>query len=460
MTERSRLLRSHWSWSTAFFMGAVVVGVSLLEAQEPDNGPIKMKETALVKVHELRGVNPQIVLDVLQKHFEEHDDLNLALDAQSNRIIARATTADHKSIQEVIKQLAPPNAADPVAVKADQQNALNWEPFIASRAQQLISEGKTVMVYFTADWSMNGKRNLEVAIHTQKVRERIQAKGVVPMIADLTKHPSELWDWLKDSRMGESIPLLVFHGPKQLEQPIVLRDLVTEADVLKALEDTGASQSKADPTFGAGDMGNAMSRSVITWTKPQGEKPDWLIRGENAVRAREKTRQKLDVSKEFEFHSQPLATVLVYLADTYELPIYINAKSLEEQQVTPEEPITITATGSLRSVLPRILHPLSLDYIVLEDGLEVVQGADAIRQGAVCSYNLAHVTYNPSDATSIVNTIERMVQPDQWDTNGGQATCVLMGSVLLVKASEGMNEEVRNLLAQLNAMQPEEEKPQ
>lgn len=455
-------------------MGAVVVGVSLLEAQEPDNGPIKMKETALVKMHELRGVSAQIVMDVLQKHFEGHDDLNLALDARSNRIIARATTADHMAIQEIIKKLDPPNSADPSGVDgespaewyarrfAKKESTLDWEPFNETRLQQMVSQGETVMVYFTAKWSMNGKRNLEVAIETQKVRERVRAQGVVPMIADLTKHPSELWDWLKASRMGESIPLLVLYSPaKGPEQPIVLRDLVTEADVLKALEDAGASPSKSEATFGTGDIGNAMtSRSVITWTKPQGEKPDWLIRGENAVRARETTRQKLDVSKQLEFQSQPLGTVLMYLADEYGLPIYINAKSLEEQQVSPEEPITLSATGSLRSILPRILHPLSLDYIVLEDGLEVVQGADAIRHGAVCSYNLAHVAYNSSDATSIVNTIERMVQPDQWDTKGGEATCVLIGSVLLVKASEGIHEEVRNLLAQLNAMQPEEEKPQ
>lgn len=470
MTRLSSLLRNNWNWSLAFLLGAVVYCVSLLEAQEPDNGPIKMKETALVTVHELRGADPQTVMDVLQTHFEGHDDLNLALDAQSKRIIARATTADHKVIQEIINKLAPSAVvADPIAVDGEspaewyarrftqRQSALDWEPFSESRLQQLVSEGRTVMVHFTAKWSMNGKRNLEVALDTPKVRERVKANGVIPMNADLTKHPSELWDWLKDSRMGESIPLLVLYRPKQLEQPILLRDLVTEADVLKALEDAGASQSKPDDTFGAEKMGSAMPRSVITWVKPQGEKPDWLTRGENAIRARENMRRKLDQEGEFSFDNQPLRDVVISMSDMYGFEIHLDEKGIEEQSLTPEEPITIKTKGSLRSALQRILYPLGLNYVVHEDYLEITSEMSA--SDTVLAYNLAHVAENSSEGESIVSTIKKMVRPDTWDDQGGNASCHLIGSVLLVKASEGAHEEIESLLAQLNTFRADERNP-
>lgn len=46
---------------------------------------------------------------------------------------------------------------------------------------------------------------------------------------------------------------------------------------------------------GGGMMGSMGGMSpTITWVKPEGEKPDWLTRGENALRARETMRRKLD----------------------------------------------------------------------------------------------------------------------------------------------------------------------
>lgn len=195
---------------------------------------------------------------------------------------------------------------------------------------------------------------------------------------------------------------------------------------------------------------------VIQWVKPQGEKPDWLTRGENAIRAREKIRRQLDQEGEFSFNNQPHGAVVSSISDMYGFEVHLNEKALEEESMTPEEPITINTKGSLRNVLRRILDPLNLDYVVHEDYLEITSGNSA--SYTVLAYNLAHVASSNREGESIVSTIQRMVRPHEWQEGGGTAVCHLIGSVLLVKASERTHEEIERLLAQLNAVRADERK--
>jgi hypothetical protein len=209
---------------------------------------------------------------------------------------------------------------------------------------------------------------------------------------------------------------------------------------------------------GGGMMGSMGGMSpTITWVKPEGEKPDWLTRGENAIRAREKMRRKLDEEGEFQFDNQPLSAVVTSISDQYGFEIHLDEKGLEEVTVAREDPITIKTKGSLRNVLRRILDPLNLDYVVHEDYLEIT--AKTIASYAVRAYNLTHVASNSLEGVEIVNTIKKMVQPDQWQEAGGIGVCHLIGSVLLVKADEGMHEDIERLLAQWNVMRADEKNP-
>ncbi|MFN9602363.1 MAG: protein-disulfide reductase DsbD domain-containing protein [Planctomycetota bacterium] len=125
---------------------------------------------------------------------------------------------------------------------------LEWEPFSEQRLQQLVGEGKTVMVDFTAEWSKNCKLNLAVAIHTSRVRELVNKNQVVPLIADLTRYPPELLVKLKELN-SISIPVLAIYPPGQPKQPIILQDVLAESDVIKALEQAGPSQSAEKNPF-------------------------------------------------------------------------------------------------------------------------------------------------------------------------------------------------------------------
>jgi len=125
------------------------------------------------------------------------------------------------------------------------KSLLPWEPFSRSRLAELRTSGATVLVDFSADWCMTCKLNLATAIETNRVKAAIEANRVVPLLADWTEESPEIKAML-ESLKSRSIPVLaVFPANKPNEpprDPIVLRDLITESQVLEAIRQAGPSR--------------------------------------------------------------------------------------------------------------------------------------------------------------------------------------------------------------------------
>jgi suppressor for copper-sensitivity B len=122
---------------------------------------------------------------------------------------------------------------------------IEWEtPFSRARVADLHRQGHTVLVDFSADWCLTCKANLRFAIETNRVRDAIERNKVVPVLADWTE-PSDEIKLALEGLGSKSIPVLaIFPAGKPgepLPEPIVLRDLLTEAQVLEALERAGPS---------------------------------------------------------------------------------------------------------------------------------------------------------------------------------------------------------------------------
>jgi len=125
------------------------------------------------------------------------------------------------------------------------RSLIEWEePFSRSRLAELWEDGNTVMVDFSADWCPTCKFNLATAIETRRVKAVVDRNRVVPMLADWTDGSLEIKQML-ESLESRSIPVLaIFPGGEKGEprpEPIVLRDLLTERQVLDALEQAGPS---------------------------------------------------------------------------------------------------------------------------------------------------------------------------------------------------------------------------
>jgi suppressor for copper-sensitivity B len=122
------------------------------------------------------------------------------------------------------------------------QPKIDWKPFSPQSLAQARAEGKTVMVDFSADWCLTCKTNLKLAIDTDAVHELITANGVVPMLADWTDQSPTIKQALNDLHCN-SIPVLaIWPANSQDGNAIVLSDLLSESQVLKALNDAGPSK--------------------------------------------------------------------------------------------------------------------------------------------------------------------------------------------------------------------------
>jgi thiol:disulfide interchange protein len=73
------------------------------------------------------------------------------------------------------------------------------------------------------------------------VRQLVQANGVVPLLADWTDGSPEIGAALESLR-SKSIPVLAIYPAGHPEEVLVLRDLVTKAQVLDALKQAGPSR--------------------------------------------------------------------------------------------------------------------------------------------------------------------------------------------------------------------------
>ncbi|WP_250931045.1 protein-disulfide reductase DsbD family protein [Aporhodopirellula aestuarii] len=116
-----------------------------------------------------------------------------------------------------------------------------WEPYNEVRLQELQSEGKTVLVDFSAKWCVNCLVNLKVAIDTEPTAELIKELNAVAMYADWTDRDPEIKAKLEELQ-SKSIPLLAIYPGANPEQPILLRDLVTQQTVLDKLREAGPSR--------------------------------------------------------------------------------------------------------------------------------------------------------------------------------------------------------------------------
>ncbi len=125
-----------------------------------------------------------------------------------------------------------------------QQSIIPWKNFSQSELAKLTEAGNTVLVDFTAAWCPTCKLNLHFAIETDPVRKAIEANNVVPLLADWTDGSLEIQNALA-TLQSNTIPVLAVYPAGKLQPPIILRDVISEKEVLAAIEQAGTSKTGA-----------------------------------------------------------------------------------------------------------------------------------------------------------------------------------------------------------------------
>lgn len=121
---------------------------------------------------------------------------------------------------------------------------IKWREYSPPLAQKLQKDGQTVMIDFTANWCPNCRVNKRWVIETPEVAKWIESNGVVPVLADWTDESEEIQKHLNELD-ANSIPLLAIYPAGKPGEVIVLRDLITQSQLLDALQKAGPSQATA-----------------------------------------------------------------------------------------------------------------------------------------------------------------------------------------------------------------------
>jgi len=120
---------------------------------------------------------------------------------------------------------------------------LDWQPYSTAALDRLLAERKTVMVDVTASWCVTCQWNSLRALNTLPVKHVVQANGVVPIKADFSDSSPEIDQLLNELHHSSSIPLLAIFPADHPYEPIVLFDVVSQAEVIKTLQEAGPSRT-------------------------------------------------------------------------------------------------------------------------------------------------------------------------------------------------------------------------
>lgn len=117
--------------------------------------------------------------------------------------------------------------------KSSAKEWAGWEDFSPERVAQLRSEGKPILIDFTAKWCLICQAN-HLVLDSEGVKKQLDQSGVVRMKADWTKSDPVITEAL--SKFGRnSVPLYVLYGSDAQKDPLILPQVLTSDVVLEHL---------------------------------------------------------------------------------------------------------------------------------------------------------------------------------------------------------------------------------
>ncbi|MBI5758865.1 MAG: hypothetical protein HZA46_10145 [Planctomycetales bacterium] len=180
-----------------------------------------------------------------------------------------------------------------------------------------------------------------------------------------------------------------------------------------------------------------------------------------------KLEQALLQKTQFEFSEVPLNEAVRRLAEQHKLPFRIDEQKLLDEGVQVEQPMTMSVSDiTLRSALNLLLKPLQLTYVIKAESIVITTATDATDHLETRIYDVEKLVRYPEetqpDFQSLIDLITATVQPDSWDTAGGEASMPqLPPSFLVIRQTQAVHAVIDELLRDLEHVLsvPDEQAP-
>jgi hypothetical protein len=202
----------------------------------------------------------------------------------------------------------------------------------------------------------------------------------------------------------------------------------------------------------------AIDDKALEWQRPESAEagePSWLAGGRSALEDIEKNREVLYQKFEFEFVATPLQEVAQWLSEQTATDFVLNTSEIElGGLVDVDTPITAKGRGSVREIIRHIMDPLEMTYVVNESNIELTTKDHANEEPRIRFYDLSYILPNSANLTALMAAIEGSVAPLDWDTQGGQSTMSIVGSMLVVSAPDMTHHRIEMMLSNISQMNP------
>jgi thiol:disulfide interchange protein len=114
-------------------------------------------------------------------------------------------------------------------------DGIDWQRWSPEAVASARTDGKPVLVDFTADWCLTCQVNKKTSIEISSVRQKLKDINAVALIADYTHFSTNITTTLNlYNRAG--VPLVLVYPKNPAAEPIVLPEVLTPGIVLDALD--------------------------------------------------------------------------------------------------------------------------------------------------------------------------------------------------------------------------------
>ncbi len=126
------------------------------------------------------------------------------------------------------------NSEDSETVK-DAPEGVPWKRWSAAAVAQAQSQGRPIIVDFTAKWCLTCNTIVKPALESDAVQAKIKEVNAVLLLANWTKRPPDITAELEKFERG-GVPMVLVY-PKDPAKPVMVFDTITSGTIVKALDE-------------------------------------------------------------------------------------------------------------------------------------------------------------------------------------------------------------------------------